>query len=273
MLQNKKKNSETTVQVIPMDNTAAVCYHRAGRNDLRSRTKVTPKKFENNNVLILDQILSGLGPALFSSIRAPFGIFDSNRRIVWINKAMAAIHGCDQETAIGKMCREIFRGCEHRCADCCLVKAIAEGRTQVAEEWMDVPGYGRRWGEMQTYPVRDRNKNVSAVIVIIFETTNRTRVFQRQKKYSEWLEQQLWNKEKGAGKVSPGGDVTLSVKLTRRETEVLRLITEGYTNVQIAEVLNISAHTVKTHVTSLFNKFGVNDRTQAAVLAARHRLL
>jgi len=268
-----EKALEAAIPAIPMDNNASVCYHRAGGNQLRSRTNVTPNPPITNNVLILDQILSGLGPALFSSIRAPFGIFDSNRRIVWINKAMADIHSCDQETAIGKMCREVFQGCKHQCADCCLIKAIAEGRTQVTEEWMDVPGFGRRWGEMQTYPVRDRDKNVSAVIIIIFETTNRTRVLQRQKKYSKWLEQRLRNKEKGAGKASLGGDVTLSVKLSRRETDVLRLITEGYTNVQIAEVLDISAHTVKTHVNSLFNKFGVNDRTQAAVLAARHRIL
>jgi len=63
------------------------------------------------------------------------------------------------------------------------------------------------------------------------------------------------------------------VKLSRRETDVLRLITEGYTNTQIAELLDVSANTVKSYVNGLFNKLGVNDRTQAAVLATRNHLI
>jgi len=229
---------------------------------------------ETNNTLSLDHLLSGLGPALFSSIRTPFGIFDRERRIIWINKSMAFIHRCDPEQAIGKLCHETLKGCEPLCDECPLVGAIEKGSTQVVEKWMDVPGSERRWGEVQAYPVRDQNKNVSAVIVIVFETTANKRALQQQKNYSELLEQQLRSTMDRPGKTSlQNGDVTLSVKLSRRESEVLRLVTEGYTNVQIAEVLNISAHTVKSHVNSLFNKLGVNDRTQAAVLAARNHFV
>jgi DNA-binding CsgD family transcriptional regulator len=231
-------------------------------------------KPEKSGVLSLDHILSGLGPALFSSIRAPFGIFDRDRKIVWINKSMAFIHRCDQENAIGKLCHVALKGCEHPCKECFLVKAIASGRTQVVEMGMDVPGSGWRWGEVQAYPVRDQNKNVSAVIIIVFETTASKRALQQQKNYTELLEKQLRGKENGSGQASlRNDDVILNVRLSRRESDVLRLVTEGYTNVQIAEVLDISAHTVKSHVNSLFNKLGVNDRTQAAVLAARNHLV
>jgi DNA-binding CsgD family transcriptional regulator/ArsR family metal-binding transcriptional regulator len=58
--------------------------------------------------------------------------------------------------------------------------------------------------------------------------------------------------------------------LTGREVEVLRYITAGATNTEIAENLSISPHTVKSHVVHIFNKLGVNDRTQAAVWATRH---
>ncbi len=224
--------------------------------------------------LSLDQILSGLGPALFSSIHTPFGIFDSDRRVVWINKSMAFIHRCEQEQAIGMFCHETLQGCEHQCNDCPLVEAIAQGRTQVVEKWMDIPGTGRRWGEVQAYPVRDHDKNVSAVIIIVFETTESKKALLRQKSYTKLLERQLHTKEQAPGMMNPIDDnATLTVKLSRREADVLRLVTEGYTNGQIAEVLNISAHTVKSHVNNLFNKLGVNDRTQAAVLAARNHLI
>ena len=69
------------------------------------------------------------------------------------------------------------------------------------------------------------------------------------------------------------GEITMKVNLSRRETDVLRLMTEGYTNTQISELLSISPNTVKTHVNSVFNKLGINDRTQAAVLATRHSLI
>jgi DNA-binding CsgD family transcriptional regulator/ArsR family metal-binding transcriptional regulator len=62
-------------------------------------------------------------------------------------------------------------------------------------------------------------------------------------------------------------------KLSGRETEVLRLITEGFTNKEIAQILKISHHTVKSHVVHIFNKLGISDRTQAAVWAAQNELI
>lgn len=62
-------------------------------------------------------------------------------------------------------------------------------------------------------------------------------------------------------------------KLSGREAEVLRLITEGFTNKEIAQLLKISHNTVKSHVVHIFNKLGVNDRTQAAVWAFQNELI
>ena len=61
-------------------------------------------------------------------------------------------------------------------------------------------------------------------------------------------------------------------QLTRREREVLRLIGQGLSNATIAQQLNISADTVKTHVRAILEKLHVRDRTQAAVLAVRAEL-
>ena len=58
--------------------------------------------------------------------------------------------------------------------------------------------------------------------------------------------------------------------LTRREREVLDHITRGRSNREIARVLNVAEKTVKTHVSSVLAKLGVQDRTQAALYAVRH---
>jgi DNA-binding NarL/FixJ family response regulator len=55
--------------------------------------------------------------------------------------------------------------------------------------------------------------------------------------------------------------------LTRRETEVLRLMSGGYSNRQIARALNTSEGTVKNHASSIFSKLGVRDRTRAVLKA------
>ena len=58
--------------------------------------------------------------------------------------------------------------------------------------------------------------------------------------------------------------------LTEREQEVLQLIARGLSNRQIADEMYISEKTVKTHVSSILSKLGVQDRTQAAIWALKH---
>jgi DNA-binding CsgD family transcriptional regulator len=55
--------------------------------------------------------------------------------------------------------------------------------------------------------------------------------------------------------------------LTPREAEVLALIATGMTNMEIAKQLFISPHTVKNHVTNIYKKLQVEDRTQIALWA------
>ena len=64
-----------------------------------------------------------------------------------------------------------------------------------------------------------------------------------------------------------------TVELTGRELEVLRLVVDGLANKQIARRLGISEKTVKGHLTNLFQRIGVADRTQAALWAERNGVL
>ncbi len=62
------------------------------------------------------------------------------------------------------------------------------------------------------------------------------------------------------------------IDLTPREREVLALVVDGLANKQIARRMGISEKTVKGHLTNLFQRIGVADRTQAALWAERNRV-
>lgn len=61
--------------------------------------------------------------------------------------------------------------------------------------------------------------------------------------------------------------------LSPRETEITRLLAQGRSNREIASALHLAEGTVKNHLTSIFGKLGVRDRTQAALVAREHGLV
>jgi len=75
------------------------------------------------------------------------------------------------------------------------------------------------------------------------------------------------NRQRGGKDSKDGAD-----SLTKREHEVLLLIAEGMSNKDISEHLVISEKTVKNHVSSVLRKLDLQDRTQAAIFAIKHKL-
>jgi DNA-binding NarL/FixJ family response regulator len=66
---------------------------------------------------------------------------------------------------------------------------------------------------------------------------------------------------------------TLVPPLSAREREVLRRLACGESNAEIATVLDLSPHTVRTHVQNLLAKLGVHNRAAAVAVGFRHALL
>ncbi len=70
-----------------------------------------------------------------------------------------------------------------------------------------------------------------------------------------------------------GGSPDLDLNLSPRELEVLQLIADGWLTKQIALELQLSESTVKTHLSSMFDKLGVSHRAHAVALALRQHLI
>lgn len=76
-------------------------------------------------------------------------------------------------------------------------------------------------------------------------------------------------KENSMTEVPQKGDYNL----TSREAQILKLITEGYSNNEIAKELFVSINTTKAHVASILQKLEVDDRLQAALKALKHKIV
>lgn len=72
--------------------------------------------------------------------------------------------------------------------------------------------------------------------------------------------------------IHPPHESADEVDLTRKEMEVIRLIAKGKTNLQIARDLNINESTVRFHLSNIFSKLGLKNRTQVALYALREGL-
>ncbi len=89
------------------------------------------------------------------------------------------------------------------------------------------------------------------------------------------LRRSNWQKEE---KKAPAVDLKFTQKgtvepLTAREKEVLKLVSQGASNQQIADSLFVREVTVKTHLNSIFKKLKVSNRTQAVLLAMQMRII
>lgn len=222
----------------------------------------------------IDQFIDGMGLSILKSIRDPLGVFGIDFNVKWVNKAMAYIHQCKPEDMIGKNCYFDYCKKSTTCCQCPIIRVRDTGKSFITERSLEFPDGITRWGEIRANPVWSSDRELLAVTVLVIETTEIRKKLQEKKEYNEYLSD-IVNKNSITNKKNNffREDIKFTVNMSKREIEVLRLLTEGYTNVRISDMLSISSNTVKRHVDNIFNKLGVNDRTQAAVLAVRNKLI
>lgn len=163
----------------------------------------------------------------------------------------------------GSNCRECGHGS-------CMAFAAALSRQQTSI--YNCPHLTRPMEEKATFPVYDRHGNIVKTVSIDVDSD----LLQQQISVNETKIQELLSRlsslEPRQNADLDAANSALPAPLTARELEVLRLIALGATNREISIDLQISPHTVKSHVIHIFNKIGVNRRPQASAWGALHGL-
>jgi len=162
------------------------------------------------------------------------------------------------------------------CRECgyttCMAFAAALMKGKAATE--HCPSLARPIHENAVYPVFDDQGRIKTTLSLRISTSDLKQTIKAQQNKILMLEASLKSYQQYdnvSGRSAPVRSTDFG--LTAREVEVLKLIAEGYTNNEISGMLFISAHTVKSHMINIFNKLNVNDRTKAAVMATREKLI
>ena len=132
---------------------------------------------------------------------------------------------------------------------------------------------GLPMNEQAVYPIYDNNGNCLSTVTIDIDIAKINVELQHKSDYIAQLEKKILYLSKNQKNAEKNANKSLPSSLTKREMEVLRMVACGATNTEISQILKISPHTVKSHIIHIFNKLGVDDRTQAAVWAAHQGLI
>jgi len=202
---------------------------------------------------------------ILESISDVVEVIDPQGTIIYTNLSPARQRQLSLDNIQGRKCHQVYDRLCVSCAVCPLDEVFSTGARLTRDAPVSL-GPGRQgWARQRLYPVKDREGRTRAVLRMVFDISKEKQDQIREENYISSLEQSLARQGPGA----PSGPVQA---LSPREREVLSFMTEGMSNLEIARVLGISLNTVKTHVVHIFNKLGVDDRTQAAVLATRLEL-
>jgi DNA-binding CsgD family transcriptional regulator len=214
-------------------------------------------------------IMPALPPSpelIVGSISDVVEVIDARGVITYTNSPESnhLFYGLDQ--VLGQKCHLVYEKVCPSCVECPLDEVFSSAKPITVESPVNMPEGGGAWVRQHLYPIMGVNGKVSGVLRMVFDITRDKQEQAKEEKYLDSLEQSLYNR---TGDFSPATVQPLSA----RELEVLSYIADGLSNREIARLLDISRHTVKTHVGHIFNKLGVTDRTQAAVTALRLNIL
>jgi PAS domain S-box-containing protein len=213
--------------------------------------------------------------AILGEISDPAAVVSTDYRLIWANRTLLGFLGADLERLNGRACYEFIQKRKKRCPDCPVSLVFDSGRPAVIEKPFRCEEGSLIWREIRAYPIRATDGTVTGALRIGFDVTERKALGHQQTRRLDALEKSLSELTETARVQTPSGCASPDIqpRLTTREIQVLRLLAKGLTNTDISGILDISPHTVKSHVTHVFDKLGVGSRTDAAVTALHLKLI
>lgn len=216
------------------------------------------------------------------------GVFsvDAEQRISHWSATAAAMMGLQARDVIGKRCYEVIGGRDSRnynyCRrNCPIIENARRGRpTQSYDVLHASPDGEQKWLNVSIAFWKGTSSKDRNVVHFIRDVTQRRQMEEFARKAGSALRELLEEgsyrdrderpvSRKNLEDVSP----VPMPKLSRRESEVLRLLAAGVTTRQIADTLDIKLVTARNHINRLLTKLGVNSRLQAVVYASQHKII
>lgn len=185
------------------------------------------------------------------AIRAGDGLMvtgEDQRILAWNRKAETLLDVAAPD-ALGKTCYDIVGGCDRQSRpvcrpNCSVARAAAQGQALPSHEIVTRDGQGQQ-----------RLLNMSTLVIEAGDDRFLLHLFQRRD-----------DPRTTANTEEP---LAASRPLSRRETEVTRLLAKGATTREIAEALTISPVTARNHIDNIMTKLGAHSRLQAVLAATR----
>jgi len=203
---------------------------------------------------------------IVDSISDVVEIIDQRGIITYSNLSSAYQEMLGVDQVLGSQCRLVYGKLCISCDECPMDEVFVTGKSITDDRQVNYSDAKAGWVRQRLYPMFNENGWVSGVLRIVFDITREKRKEIEEAKYLDALEQSLHNHIQGNQSITPQA-------LSAREREILLYLADGMSNPEIARLLGISAHTVKTHVVHILNKLNAKDRTQAAVTATRLKII
>ncbi len=196
---------------------------------------------------------------------------DHNQRIVFWNRACEKILGYSTSDVIGKPCYDVIGGtaddgcliCRRNCHYFRERGAEPTPARDLAARHLDG---SKVWLNISTIAVPSTWAELSVFVHLVRDATPRKHL---EESVRGLVEEFLHLTAQDNGESHRENEV----RLTDRESEVIRVLASGSTTREIAETLSISEATVRNHIHNIISKLGVRSRLEAVTLALRDGLL
>ncbi len=203
--------------------------------------------------------------------RSADGVYavDHDQNIVFWNRAAERLLGFKAADVLHRKCFDVIAGGDHHghpfCgSDCPVIECARHGRPHENYDVRTHASGGKvLWINISIVVLMGTRRRSVLTVHLFRDVTEKRRRELRTRAA-------LREAPRSASGIDP--DAALA-RLTRREVEVLQLLSSGLTTPRIASVLGVSTTTVRNHAEHILGKLGVHSRLEAVAYAAQHRLV